>query len=415
LGRRLDWYFIQTIIYGDEWYTWYGKEEIPKDIMKNAGPEDKLRNTDVCPDPITQTYSRESCPPPPDCSQVKQKWGEAALCITRTPFPWDIYKFYVSAMMCKPVWENCDRCQCGEIANIGGPNEYCVFKGTDHQNPSDDRWIYDDYWCFRPERVSVKTEKNGQLNFTPFTHLPTESPTNTPSLPPSEVPSSKPTFSPTRLPTLKPSHRPSMVPTVSRSESPSTSPTTESPSFTPISNAPTLRPSEFPSRYHSSFPSESPTDRFVIAFVDVSALLPNDDDPSTDTTSFFNDENFIPSEDSTSSEGAGAFFSLDPDDEVDFIVDNTASNSELSPIDDAVDKDEGSSLDNSALETTLNKGVFASMDDVSLFQFVLYVVSALCFGSFVILGIYWSFCVGKQKKTNSGHVALQKHAYRHPV
>ena len=51
--------------------------------------------------------------------KVKQKWGEAVLCIQRTPFPWDLNKFYVSAMNCKPIWENCDRCQCGIVKGIG--------------------------------------------------------------------------------------------------------------------------------------------------------------------------------------------------------------------------------------------------------------------------------------------------------
>ncbi len=224
-------------VYDDNWYTWYDKNEIPSDITSGGDKVDYIRDNDICPG-TNEQYTRANCPPAPDCSKVKQKWGEGKLCINRVPLPFDKTKFYIAAMKCIPEWENCDKCVCGLIDYKTG---LCGHFHPGHA-PDDDRQQVD---CNNLERISYRAVEIGRnIEFDPYEPAETNAPTRTPSasptvsLSPSLAPTTSPSISspPSATASSTPSSLPTLVPSYSPSISPSVSPST-------LSSTPTLAPS----------------------------------------------------------------------------------------------------------------------------------------------------------------------------
>lgn len=175
LSRKLEWVFVEQTIDNDEWYTYYDSSEVTDTLSKGkADVDDYLRYTDICPNTETKTYSYDNCHliQTPDCSVVedrqpdRNKWGKAKLCINRAPFTnSNTTLFYVSAMKCVPMWENCDKCQCGVIE---GESHYgkCKYHPGKGQNPTDDRW--DDDFCENLDDVRIKPAESKKMSFEPF-------------------------------------------------------------------------------------------------------------------------------------------------------------------------------------------------------------------------------------------------------
>ena len=237
-------------VFDDNWYTWYDKNEIPADTTTGGDFPDYIHDNDICPG-TNEQYTRANCPPAPDCSNVKQKWGEGKLCINRVPLPFDKTIFYIAAMKCIPKWENCDKCVCGLLDYQTG---LCGHFHPGHA-PDDDRQQVD---CNNLERISYKAVEIGRnIEFEPYEPRTTQSPTTSSS--PSMVPSNQPSSSPSSTPTISGSSEPSTQPSQSRSSTPTVSsePSTQ-PSSSP-SSKPTVKGSSKPSYQPSSIPSSKPT------------------------------------------------------------------------------------------------------------------------------------------------------------
>mmetsp|Transcript_19697 Transcript_19697/g.24129 ORF Transcript_19697/g.24129 Transcript_19697/m.24129 type:complete len:445 (+) Transcript_19697:98-1432(+) len=176
VSRKLEWTFIEETIDTDEWYTYYEKKtEVPVNFTSTKmDQEDYLRYTDICPNTSTKTYSYDNCLliNTPDCSGVqdrqpnRRKWGEAKLCINRAPFSKSNETlFYVAAMKCVPVWENCDKCLCGVI-DKETPYGRCYINPSRGQEPSDDRWEYG--FCDDLDTVRISPAKSDSMTFKVF-------------------------------------------------------------------------------------------------------------------------------------------------------------------------------------------------------------------------------------------------------
>jgi len=111
-------------------YNGYTSSEVPLDMTKQNDGPDYYRNSDQCLK--NGSISSSHCASISlDCNFVGQ-FGQAKLCMNRLPTSKG--KWFVAALKCIPVWENCDKCMCGFISSEG-PDATCTFE---NQTPDDD-------------------------------------------------------------------------------------------------------------------------------------------------------------------------------------------------------------------------------------------------------------------------------------
>ena len=138
-NRDLSWVFGGEEINDDKFFSDYDQDEIPSDKKEYGDRIDYLRDGDVCAGP-DGSLSRDNCLTPPDCSMSNDEVGEAMLCINRAAVPGDTSKWYVLAMKCIPIWENCDKCFCGYMKRSYAEDGFCRW---DDSSANDDRVEYD--------------------------------------------------------------------------------------------------------------------------------------------------------------------------------------------------------------------------------------------------------------------------------
>lgn len=137
--RNLGWNFGDLVLEDDRFFGSYDPDEIPDDKEESGDRIDYLRDGDVCIG-NDGSLSRDNCLEPPDCSMSNDLVGEAMLCINRATQPGSTTDWYVLAMKCIPVWENCDKCFCGYMKRSYAEDGFCRW---DDSSANDDRVEYD--------------------------------------------------------------------------------------------------------------------------------------------------------------------------------------------------------------------------------------------------------------------------------